>query len=666
MPEQARPIDSKATDLAAILADRDADFATLLALWQTPRENRSGWARDPDVYRRFGERMLRLGEPLLAYDLIDEGLALFPGDPRLRQLQALALARSGDSGRALSVLATLRDEGHADEETLGLLARTYKDLGVRAAGRDATEAHDYFRHALETYADAHARHGGSWTGINAASMALVLGDEAKARALAALVREQGLRELERAEADGGDTYWPTATLGEAALILGDLEEAERRYARVAEDGWRARRFGDLSSTRRQARLLLEKVPAAREIVGRCFRTPRVALFVGHMIDGPNRASPRFPARLEAEVRAAIRERLERSGALIGYASAACGSDILFLEVLLELGGEAHVVLPYDRDQFVAQSVEILPGTDWGERFRRVLDRSRVLTASPQRLEIGGVSYDFANMMAQGLATLRADQLDADLVPMAVWDGRPGDGAGGTASSVERWRGQGLEVDVIDLAEILSRHDPAPGTAASIAPGSKFELKEATAELGSQIVAILFADVVGFSKLTEEEIPRFVKHFLGMVAERLATVPPESVVKKNTWGDGLFFVFEDVCDAGRLALDLRDQVVNTRWEEKGLPAGLNMRIALHAGPVYLCTDPVTERRNCIGTHVSHAARIEPITPPGQVFASQAFAALAAAQRVREFRCHYVGQTPLAKGYGIHPTYHVHPYHVHRQA
>src|SRR5258708_2911493 len=98
MPEQPRSIDSKATDLAAILADRDADFATLLALWQTPRENRSGWARDPDVYRGFGERMLRLGEPLLAYDLIDEGLALFPGDPRLRQLQALALARSGDAG----------------------------------------------------------------------------------------------------------------------------------------------------------------------------------------------------------------------------------------------------------------------------------------------------------------------------------------------------------------------------------------------------------------------------------------------------------------------------------------------------------------------------------------------------------------------------------------
>jgi len=34
------------------------------------------------------------------------------------------------------------------------------------------------------------------------------------------------------------------------------------------------------------------------------------------------------------------------------------------------------------------------------------------------------------------------------------------------------------------------------------------------------------------------------------------------------------------------------------------------------------------------HVSRAARIEPITPPGQVYASQAFAALAAAENVTD--------------------------------
>ena len=92
-------------------------------------------------------------------------------------------------------------------------------------------------------------------------------------------------------------------------------------------------------------------------------------------------------------------------------------------------------------------------------------------------------------------------------------------------------------------------------------------------------------------------------------------------------------------------------------EKGLPKDLNLRIALHAGPVYSCIDPVIGQPTFTGTHVSRAARMEPITPPGQVYASQPFAALAAAQFVAEFTCDYVGQTPLAKGYGTFPTYHV---------
>ena len=51
--------------------------------------------------------------------------------PELRQLLALALARSGASDSANAVLQTLYKEGHRDEETLGLLARTYKDLYQR-------------------------------------------------------------------------------------------------------------------------------------------------------------------------------------------------------------------------------------------------------------------------------------------------------------------------------------------------------------------------------------------------------------------------------------------------------------------------------------------------------------------------------------------------------
>ena len=123
------------------------------------------------------------------------------------------------------------------------------------------------------------------------------------------------------------------------------------------------------------------------------------------------------------------------------------------------------------------------------------------------------------------------------------------------------------------------------------------------------------------------------------------------------GDGLYLVFSEVEAAGKFALDLCDLITRTRWEMCGLPKSLGLRIALHAGPVYEFDDPITGNRSYCGTHVSRAARIEPITPPGQVYSSQAFAALAAAQGVKEFTCDYVGQTPLAKGYGTFATYHV---------
>ena len=77
------------------------------------------------------ERFLHQGEPLLAYNLADTGLQRWPGHVRLRQLQALSLARTGDNERANRILAELAAGGLDDSETLGVLARTHKDLGMR-------------------------------------------------------------------------------------------------------------------------------------------------------------------------------------------------------------------------------------------------------------------------------------------------------------------------------------------------------------------------------------------------------------------------------------------------------------------------------------------------------------------------------------------------------
>jgi class 3 adenylate cyclase len=376
-----------------------------------------------------------------------------------------------------------------------------------------------------------------------------------------------------------------------------------------------------------------------------------------MLDHPSRPSPRFPPQLEATIAEQIRERVRKLGAGFGYASAACGSDILFLEAVLDAGGEICIVLPYDKEQFLEDSVKFAGG-DWPARMERVLARAaHVVTASTQKLEIGAVSYDYANQLVFGLASIRARQFETKLTPLAVWDGGKGDGPGGTASVIERWRSLGHKVEVVRLNIPPGPRSPktAEPNIPRANPKTSFDT-EPRVQFGSRIMAMLFADAVGFSSLTEVQVRGFVEHFLGAIAELIAA-SPHAPISKNTWGDGLYFVFPSVSAAGSFALDLCDLIRTTDWVERGFPKGLGLRIALHAGPVYECNDPITKQHTYHGTHVSRAARIEPITPPGQVYSSEAFAALAAIQRSTNFACHYVGQTPLAKGYGTFRTYHV---------
>jgi class 3 adenylate cyclase len=628
----------------------ELDLASVFAVWQS--HDPEQWSGAPATYLNLGQRMLRSGEPLIAYDILSEGMKFWPTDVRLRQQQALALARSGVTRKANLILSQLYDEGSRDEETVGLLARTHKDQWARAT--DPAEKERQLSLSYKFYREAYELSGGYWTGINAATTALLLGRKRQAADLAREVRALCLLDLKAIEERGGDQYWALATLGEAALITNDWGDAESWYMRAAEAG--RGRFGELNSTRRNARLITETLGRDRKWIDSYLKIPTVVVFAGHMIDRPGRKPPRFPPELEDAVRVALRHKLKNLNVGLGYASAACGSDIIFLETLLELGGEAHVVLPYNQSQFVEDSVEITPGTMWRERFESVLERaSEVLVASEQRME-GGVPFEYANLLLHGLASIRGEQLETEMIPLAVWDRKPGDGAGGTASIVEHWQSVGHAVEIIDLAELLEQHYPNFVAAATPAPDRQARAPETDAELPAEMIAILFADAVNFSKLSEDEIPRFVRSFLGTIGE-LANNSNYPPIMKNTWGDGLYFVFKSVKDAGKFALELSERLGAIDWTEKGLPKEMSLRIALHAGPVYSCVDPVTGQPNYIGTHVSRAARIEPITPPGQVYASQAFAALSAAQHVKEFTCEYVGRTPLAKGYGTFPTYHV---------
>lgn len=614
-------------------------------------------ASDADALRlriAEAEHFLHAGEPLLAYNEVQQGLEYWPESLRLRQLQGLSLARSGAMRRANQVLQSLKDEGLSDGETMGLLARTHKDLGLSAIGR--AERLEHLSAAFRIYHDAYRSSldrgrvaDAYYTGINAATMALLLDKGKDARAIAANVRELCLQEL-GGDVSGDAEFWLKATLGEAALVLGELDEARSAYrdaAQVSEG-----RFGDLASTRRQANLLLDHMGLEAGWILEALAAPPVLVFTGHMIDAPGRAQPRFPHDLEAVVQAAIRSRIDSVKPLAAYGSAACGTDILCLEAMLERGAETHIILPFPPEEFRRVSVDFAPGGDWARRFERVIESADSVTVTSEHRATGSASsYEYANLVLTGMGSLRAGVLGTDVVGLAVWDGLPGDGGGGTAAAVELWEARKFRVERIAVQEL---RDSLPAETGE--PGSRPQTDHPFAGFRHEIKAMLFADAVGYSRLTEDQIPIFISRFLGSVA-RLNDEVDYSPMHCETAGDGLYMVFASVADAGRYAIALSEMVHTMDWEEAGMPGDMDIRVALHCGPVFCGKDPVTGRPLYTGPHTSRTARIEPITPPGQVYASSAFAAVAAAVGVTDVDFRYVGRTQLAKKYGSLPLFHV---------
>jgi hypothetical protein len=605
------------------------------------------------------ERLLHMGEPLLAYNELQQALEQSPSDFRLRQLQGLALTRSGALRRANEVLVALREDGCTDAETMGPLARTHKDLALAARDPDDHQRHLLAAHEIyeAAYRDSVARDAVSeayYTGINAATMALLRQHVRRARKIAAEVEQLCRRALTENPGGTAEEYWPRATLAEAALILGKLDVAQNRYREAAELA--GTRYGDLSSTRHQAHILLDHLEVDPSWLDNAISIPPVLVFTGHMIDAPDRDEPRFPPQMADKVRDRIRSVIETLRPAAAYGSAACGADILCLETVQELGGELHIVLPFPADQFRSESVEFCKQGDWGERFQRLLDcASEVMVISEKPPPSSASTFEYANLVMTGLARLRSQVLDTDLHGLAVWDGSIAGDVGGTSSVVDMWRRYGVTTEQVNPSPDAGR---SRATKARTRP-AKIPVSDSSGDepgFRYAIRTMLFADAVGYSRLGEEQIPLFFEHYVGAIASynKATRHAPEHI---ETAGDGMYMVFEDPHAAAHYALELSELIAGRDWPALGLPADMSVRVGLHCGPVYIGQDPITGAPLYTGIHTSRTARIEPITPPGHVYASSAFAAVAAARCIEGLRFSYIGRTQLAKQYGALPLYHV---------
>jgi hypothetical protein len=597
---------------------------------------------------------LARGAPWEACDVFRQAIAAHPGDAELLYWGALAHARAGAGARAHALLDEAQGSPQAASrlaDILSLRGRLWKDAFARAL--EPAVATEIAKRARDEYLAAYALARDPYPGINAATLSMLLGDGDDARRLATEIAAR------LPPPSGSSTSWDHATAGETALLLGAFDRARERYA--AACALAAQDAGTIATMRRQVALLARVLPRASEML-EVLPAADVLAFVGHLIDAPDRPTPRFPAALAPAVTAAIGERLARMHLPVVYTSAACGADLIFVEAALDMGAEVNVVLPFDREDFVRTSVA--PGGDsWTNRFDQALSRAaRIIMATEERYLDDDVLFEHAAMLLEGLCVLRAAQLETVPALLCVADAAAPGGVGGTLASYQRWARNVGAPEVIELQPIRRRFEAglraadlgagpatapprdAPPAAPPTAAGAPNGVRP-----HRTLKTMLFADFAGYSRLHDEFAPLFQQRFLEIGAQQIEAAGARPLEAK-TWGDALYIVFESPHEGAEFALRLLQSMLAVDWRAAGLAQDSRIRVALHAGPVFSSFDPIMGRDGHFGSSVMKAARIEPVTPPGMVYVSEAFAATLAASGERDYALEYVGILALAKNYG----------------
>jgi hypothetical protein len=193
----------------------------------------------------------------------------------------------------------------------------------------------------------------------------------------------------------------------------------------------------------------------------------VIVGTGHRVDAKDRQSPRFPNTPECvgKVKDWLRERIAAqkgatagtAGSTTGIAGAASGFDLLFHEVCGELGVPTMVVLPIPKVDYQFQSV-LDGGPDWVDRFQRLIAaKPPIILSDSASMPIWAASIANYGVFQRGNIWMMKEALfrpNANVTLLALWNGKAGDGPGGTQDMIELAKSQGAKVYVKDAGELF--------------------------------------------------------------------------------------------------------------------------------------------------------------------------------------------------------------------
>lgn len=433
-----------------------------------------------EAYRRAGKSLVTLGQFAFALEQFEKALALNPEDLQSLQQKGILLGRLNKHEEAKVHVTDLVEKHPDSAETVALLGRVEKDAWValwRKEGRsvedmrrDAASEDATLQSAIQAYAKGFSLDPTHYySGINAATLIRLLhhltGDERQIPLSEAM--EGGIRWCIQSalskETPQEKDYWARVTLGDLELLLGDTETVERAYKNAVAAG--AKDWFGLDSSRQQLLILrdLEFRPAqvnrAIQIFDQALaklRPPaqygKLFLFSGHMIDAPGRAEPRFPPEKEGAAAQAIAQRLAVLGASPGdlaLCGGACGGDLLFAEACLERGLHLEVRIPFQEPMFLQKSVNFA-GDQWRDRYYGVKNHGHTtLLVMPDELgelPVRANAYERNNLwQLYSALSWGAEKVHF----LCLWNGKGGDGPGGTKHMHDEVLKRSGKVFVID-------------------------------------------------------------------------------------------------------------------------------------------------------------------------------------------------------------------------
>lgn len=626
--------------------------------------------------------LIATGHMFKAHAIAKKSFQKDPTNKRLAQAYSMVLLKTGAVEESRNLIYTILGlEPHKDDAT-GAMMITIKDLltskymsdgepdVIANIGQIFKEAWKYSHHcrdleiSRELYLAAFKKDKKTNTGMNAAWLAWLTGDDALSKQLATevlkLLPPYGLEA----------TFGEYIDLAEAQLLLGREDDACKLYEEAMKQSDQVNYIA-IVGARHQLYFLREagfKVPnMALDILV----PPTIVVFTGHIIDHPSFQVSLFPQDIEEDVRRIITEKLKSINAKIGYSSASCGADIIFAESLQSIGGEVNIILPFAISDFIETNVRHA-GPKWEKRFEKVLAGAHSVAFACEDRYLGhDMLFRFSNYVMHGSAVMRGKFLTTEPHLMAVWHSRTDSAPGGPTDFIDRWTNIST-LHLIDLDEL----GESDGSVEKIEPSL---IKQQSSALSFDpfiskspdrvIKSMMFSDLSGYSKLQDEHIPSFLDFLekLNAAMEQIG-VQLESL---NTWGDAVFAVADNAIKIADFGLKYCDIIETLGKKYPEFPFPIRARISLHSGPVFIAQDPFIKKMNFYGGHINRAARLEPVTAIGQVYATQQFVSLLHGETNDErneynqkglkyyerYLTEYIGAITLAKGFGQQEVYHL---------